>query len=184
MAETIDDAGLVKAYKGGDDSAFERIVERYCADVGVLANRLLGWPGEVDDVVQDVFLKALGGIKRFRGQSSLRTWLFAITINTCRTRRARRSVRLRMEREAAMESSAESPSGVTLDADSCEAVRRKVAELPGKYREVVVLAYLEQMSREQISGILGISRNTLRVRLNRAREQLKLELEPFAEDRK
>jgi len=58
MAEKIDDELLIEKFRRGDESAFERIVERYSVDVATLANRLLGWPGEVEDVTQEIFLAA------------------------------------------------------------------------------------------------------------------------------
>ena len=81
MAEMIDDEVLVERFSRGDESAFDRIVEDYSADVTTLANRLLGWPGEVEDVIQDIFLSAFLGLKKFRCECSLKTWLFTITIN-------------------------------------------------------------------------------------------------------
>ncbi len=66
MADTIDDEHLVKQFNRGDESAFDRIVERYSSDIAVLANRLLCWSGEVEDVTQDIFLAAFLGLKKFR----------------------------------------------------------------------------------------------------------------------
>ncbi len=85
MARTSDDRLLVEQFKQGDIAAFERIVSEFSADIAVLANRLLGWPGEVEDVVQDVFLAAFMGLKKFRGDCSLKSWLFTITINSKRS---------------------------------------------------------------------------------------------------
>jgi len=89
MARTSDDRLLVEQFKQGDQSAFDKIVNEFSAEIAVLANRLLGWPGEVEDVVQDVFLAAFTGLKKFRGDCSLKSWLFTITINKCRTYRYR-----------------------------------------------------------------------------------------------
>ena len=73
MAEKIDDELLVEQFRRGDDSAFERIVEQYSAEVAALANRLLCWPGEVEDVTQEIFLAAFLGLKKFRGECSLKS---------------------------------------------------------------------------------------------------------------
>ena len=85
MAETINDELLVEQFSQGKESAFESIVELHSADVAALANRLLGWPGDVEDITQDVFLAAFLGLKKFRRDCSLKTWLFTITINKCRS---------------------------------------------------------------------------------------------------
>ena len=74
MAKVTEELALVERFRRGDDSAFEEIVEQHAAEVAALANRLLGWPGDVDDVVQEVFVAAFLGLKKFRGESSLRTW--------------------------------------------------------------------------------------------------------------
>ena len=83
----IDDEILVKRFNQDEGSAFEAIVGRYGDEITRLANRLLAWPGDVDDVVQNVFLAAFLNLKKFRSQCSLTTWLFTITINKCRTHR-------------------------------------------------------------------------------------------------
>ena len=179
MAETIEDELLVEKFSRGDESAFDRIVERYSTDVGVLANRLLGWPGEVEDVSQEVFLAAYLGLRRFRGQCSLKSWLFTITINKCRSHRRRKLLRLRTSSRAA--GNAPLPSMRTagsnpMDVETFNRVRSAVAALPAKYREPVVLKYIEELGTDEIARILGISQNALHVRLSRARSRLKQHL--------
>ena len=68
-----------------------------------------------------------------------------------------------------------------MDADEFQRVRRAVAALPAKYREPVVLRYLEEIETDEISRILGISKNTLNVRLNRARKRLREDLAELIE---
>jgi len=184
MAEMIDDQFLVEQFSRGDEAAFEKIVGRYSAEVAALANRLLGWPGEVDDVIQDIFLAAFLGLKNFRRQCSLKTWLFTITINKCRNYRYRRMLRRRHLSWAA--DKARLPSvGTAADnpmkAETFESVRRIVAAMPAKYREPVVLRYLQELETDEISQILGISRDTLNVRLSRARKRLQQELAELME---
>ena len=179
MAETIDDELLVEEFSRGDESAFDRIVERYSTDVGALANRLLGWPGEVEDVSQEVFLAAYLGLKRFRCKCSLKSWLFTITINKCRSHRRRQMLRLRTSARVA--DRAPSPSARTarrnpMDTETLNRVRNAVAALPAKYREPIVLKYIEQLETDEIGQILGISRNALHVRLSRARSRLRQHL--------
>jgi RNA polymerase sigma-70 factor (ECF subfamily) len=95
MANRPEEQALVERFCRGEDSAFDRIVEVHGAEVAALAYRLLGWRQDVDDVVQEVFVAAFKGLKRFRGDCSLRTWLFTITVSKCRTHRYRRLFRLR-----------------------------------------------------------------------------------------
>ena len=177
MAEKIDDELLVEQFRRGDKSAFERIVGQYSADVAALANRLLGWPGDVEDVTQDIFLAAYLGLKKFRCECSLKSWLFTITINKCRTNRYKRWLRLRrFSKEIDKISFSLDCEEKNMDADEFKHVRRAVAVLPAKYREPVVLRYLQEIGTDEISRILGISKNTLNVRLSRARKRLRDEL--------
>ena len=177
MAERIDDELLVEQFRRGDESVFEKIVEQYSADVAVLANRLLGWPGDVEVVTQDIFLAAFLGLKKFRCDCSLKSWLFTITINKCRTNRYKRQLQLRRFSQKVDKVSLSSAcEQKDMDADELRYVRRAVAILPAKYREPVVLRYLQEISTDEISRILGISRNTLNVRLSRARKRLKEDL--------
>lgn len=184
MAEKIDDQFLVEQFSRGDEAAFEKIVGRYSAEVAALANRLLCWPGEVDDVTQDIFLAAFLSLKDFRRQCSLKTWLFTITINKCRSYRYRRMLRGRQLSCAADKARLPLVSTVAdnpMKADTFESIRRVVAAMPAKYREPVVLRYLQELETDEISQILGISRNTLNVRLSRARKRLQQELAELME---
>ena len=177
MAEKIDDARLVEQFRRGDKSAFERIVKQYSADVATLSNRLLGWPGDVEDVTQDIFLAAFVGLKKFRCECSLKSWLFTITINKCRTNRYKRWLRLRrFPQEINKVSLSLDSEEKDMDADEFRHVRRAVAALPTRYREPVVLRYLQEIGTDEISRILGITKNTLNVRLSRARKLLKEDL--------
>jgi RNA polymerase sigma-70 factor (ECF subfamily) len=178
MAEMIDDELLVEQFRRGDESAFERIVEQYSAEVAVLANRLLGWPGEVEDVIQEIFLAAFLGLKKFRCECSLKSWLFTITINKCRSHRHKRKLQ-QLQQAGTQEKlpNATYETGVSsMDFDDFNRVRRAIAELPAKYREPVVLKYLQELDTDEISRILGVSKNMLYVRLNRARKLLEPEL--------
>ena len=176
MAEMIDDELLVEQFSRGDESVFDGIVERYSADVGALANRLLGWPGEVEDVSQEVFLAAYLGLKRFRCECSLKTWLFTITINKCRSHRRKQLLHLRTFSRAVdkrLSPSAPTACKNPMDTETLDRVRSAVAALPARYREPVVLRYLQELPTDEICQILGISQNALHVRLSRARKHLR-----------
>jgi RNA polymerase sigma factor (sigma-70 family) len=214
MAEKIDaekhasnrrDELLVEQFCRGDESAFERIVKQYSADVAALANRLLGWPGDVEDFTQDIFLAAFLGLKKFRCECSLKSWLFTITINKCRSFRNKQKLRrlktismwrghlalvpfCRQDAGGAQGRDGLATNGIgmrlphndtgepLMDAEAFNRVRNAVAALPAKYREPVVLKYLQELDTDEICRILGISKNTLNVRLSRARKQLRDDL--------
>ncbi len=166
---------LLGASGRADEAAFEELVVRYQEDVATLANRLLGWPGEVEDVTQEVFLAAYLNLKRFRGQCHLRTWLYTITVNTCRSHARKQWVRQRfLRRLTSRESHDHHPAD--RDAELHEILSCVLRKLPVRYREPVVLYYLEELSVERIGEILRLAPNTVHVRLNRARRQLKEKL--------
>ncbi len=179
-----DDELLVEQFNKGDVSAFDKIVEKYSVNVAMLANRLLGWCGDVEDVVQDVFLAAFVGIKKFRGKSSLKTWLFTITINKCRTYRYRCMLRLGFFSRGGRKTpgaSAPAADRMMMEAEKFSCVRRAVMALPTKYREAVVLRYLQELETDEICQVLGISKGNLHTRLGRAREKLKQSLAELIE---
>ena len=172
------DEVLVERFRANQDGAFSAIVERYRVPVATLAHRLLGYSSsDVEDICQDVFVSAYRGLGRFRGQCGLKTWLFKITINKCRTYRYRRLLRLRLARDESQRSyvsaAAGAADGPLMDVETAQRVRQAVQTLPRRYREPVVLRYLGEMSADEAAAVLGITTNALSVRLSRARQMLK-----------
>lgn len=168
-----EDDRLVVRFTRGDQTAFDALVAAHRDRVSRLAYRLLGWSADADDVVQEVFLAAWKALPRFEGRSSVATWLTRITINECRSfrRRWRRAIRkVSAEGEHASAPAADSRM---MDSETFDRVRQAVAALPARYREVIVLHYLEQMPSRTVSELLGVSPGTVEVRLHRARAKLK-----------
>ena len=176
-----DDKALVRRFNQGDGSAFDKIVEKYTADIGELANRLLHWGGNVEDVVQDIFLAVFLGLKKFSFKCALKTWLFTITINKCRTFRYKQMLRLKIFRlQDRKIRTVPAADKNLIEHERFQQIQQIVMDLPVKYREVVVLRYLHEIPPDEVSLILGISKNLLSVRLSRARERLKKELAGLA----
>jgi len=185
MAKVTEEQTLVERFRRGDDYAFDRIVERHSAEVAALANRLLGWPGDVDDMVQDVFVAAFVNLKKFRGDCRLRTWLFAITVNKCRSHRLHRRRRLHIRRVDDLEAVAgcdEAAERPAIDEETFVRIRKAVQALPQKYREVVVLRYLQGLEPAEVGELLRLRANVVQVRLNRARKRLKETLDNLIEE--
>ncbi|MFQ5414546.1 MAG: RNA polymerase sigma factor [Phycisphaerae bacterium] len=152
--------------------------------VARLVHRLLGWSVDTEDVVQDVLVTALAAVHRFRGHASIATWITRIAINTCRRHHRRRTVRawLRGQPYDAVGEPPAAPDRTDPDdADKLVRVRRAIRHLRPKYREVVVLWYLEDMPTDAVARVLGVSRGTVETRLTRARRSLKHALADFAE---
>jgi RNA polymerase sigma-70 factor (ECF subfamily) len=157
-----------------DTASFDRLVVREHAYIARLVGRLIGWRCDADDLVQDVFVAALGGWLKFRGDCTERTWLTRIALNRCRSYRRRRWVRERVTALWQEQSAPVEPR--TSDADrqeTAEQVRHAIMQLRQRDREVIVLHYLEQLSPSDIATSLNLTRNAVEVRLTRARKRLK-----------
>lgn len=180
----LDESELVAQLVRGNPQAFDRVVEQYQPRVTAMAHRLLGWTDETEDVVQDVFVTVLARVDSFQGRSSLWTWIARITINRCRSWQRRNWLRRNVHRigEALLKQQAShSPAGQeTIRDETAAEVRTAVRALPVKYREVIVLRYLEELPIERVAELLRLSRGTVDVRLTRARKKLAERLEHLA----
>ncbi len=169
------------------DVSFERLVAIHEPAVRRLAHRLLGWresTGEVDDVVQDVFLAALKSLGKFRGEASISTWLMRVTINRCRTHRRKQLLRFRWLLSQKPPANAPAANERPAADETSELVRTAVQKLPSRDREVIVLFYLEELPAAEIGKLLGISSGAVDVRLHRARAKLRQSLDGVLSDDK
>lgn len=170
-----EDGDLALRFARAEPLAFEAVVALYRGRVTALASRLLAWHHGAEDVAQEVFLAALRNQRRFRGDSSLWTWLATMTVNRCRSLHRRRWLQEKFLAAAGMarprSNAPAADQGVARDETAAQ-VRAAVGRLPGTSREVVVLHYLEELSISQIATMLGQRRNTVEVRLSRAKKLL------------
>jgi len=150
------------------------LIALYQERVEQLAHRLMGWSGDSDDIVQEVFLAALRNISKFKGHSSYWTWLARITVNACRQHWRRQAVRKRLKWLFTRDSSQVQPAqDYFSQRESHERLVHVVQALPGRLREVVVLRYLQEMPLAEVAQALGISNNAVSIRLHRALLRLK-----------
>jgi RNA polymerase sigma-70 factor (ECF subfamily) len=176
-------ADLVAAAKGGDRSAFDELVRATYAEAYTLAYRLTGNEEDARDVVQDAYLRAYKGLKRFRGDASFSTWLYRITANCASTHLARRT-RDRHEDLGDDDTLVDERPEINpeLRADiSAERTRLTEAlqSLPPDMRAVVVLRDVYDLPHEAIAAELGITEGAAKVRLHRARRRLRERLFPL-----
>jgi RNA polymerase sigma-70 factor (ECF subfamily) len=169
------DYRLIELCKAGDSAAVEDFVQTYQREVYCLALSILDDSHEAEDATQESLLAALRGLENYKGQSSLKTWLFSITVNTCRTRlqRRKRAETLKQILNGIFQR-AQSPS-VEEDAiqnASNEALWGAVHSMDAKYRIPIVLRYVHDLSVAEISKILQIPEGTVHSRLNTARRKL------------
>jgi RNA polymerase sigma-70 factor, ECF subfamily len=179
---TAELADLVTAAQDGDREAFDELVRQTYTEVYTLALRLTGNEEDARDVLQDAYLRAYKGIKRFRGDSQFGTWMYRITANCAATHLGKRSKHRHEDLDdstTVVDSRPEIDPELRADA----AVERSrlneaLAELPPKLRAVVVLRDVYDLPHEAIAAELGISEAAAKVRLHRARRKLREQLFP------
>lgn len=174
---------LVDSARHGDHRAFEELVRRTYADTYTLAFRLTGDEEDARDVVQEAYLRAHRGIRRFRGDAQFSTWLHRITANCAMTlldRRGRhRHDELPDDAAIADTSPLRDPSHRADVASLRGELQEALLELPDKLRAVVVLRDIYDLPHEAIARELGISETAAKVRLHRARKRLRESLYPL-----
>lgn len=129
---------------------------------------------QAQDIVQDVFLRAFTKMDSFRGQSSVRTWLLSITANRCKdVLRSWNNRHVTVEEDVELGATGETPEHEVVSQLEQSELWAAVSELPVKYREVIVLFYLRDLSGAEIAEILGTTEQNIRTRLHRGRTMLK-----------
>ena len=163
------------------DAVLDRIYERHVADVDRWVRRLTGPREDVEDLVHEVFLVAVRRRGSFRGEASVKTWLFRIAHNVVRGRRRRERVRGWLFARHAEDLPAERCSIVTPleEMEKREQSARLYAALdrmPDDYRTALILYEIEGLSGEQVAELVGVPLGTIWVRLHRGRARLLREL--------
>ena len=167
-----DDRQAIAACQQGEREAFDRLVERYQRDVYRLCYRYVNNHQDANDMAQDVFLKAYRAIGRFRGDSSFSTWLYRIAVNTCLNFRAARRVPQDELSDQIADGGASAAERLHQAQRSAE-VRRAVSRLPEKQRATLILKIYQDLTHEEVAGILGSSVGTVKANLFHALANLK-----------
>ena len=171
--DNADDADfqLMQRLAQGDQTALETLVDQFSDRLSLLIGRLTAWSTDREDLLQDVFLLAWQRASQFQSRGSLAGWMTQLAINRCRKYfRAKRSFLNFLERLTYRQPD---PTTPMKKADPTDELSQALEKLKPEDRTVLVLFYLEEMPGAQVAEILGISNNTLHVRLHRARLQLK-----------
>jgi RNA polymerase sigma-70 factor (ECF subfamily) len=167
------DAALIARWKGGEERAATLLVERHAQAVARFVASL-GERYEVEEVVQDTFIRAFGALESFRGESSLRTWLFTIARNLVRDRARSGKARLELVQiqEAHAVTDADPLDGAM--AEELEGVlRRAVGRLSPMQRQVFTLRITEGLSYREIAAVLGSTEGAARVHYHNAMRAIK-----------
>jgi len=173
------DVDLVARHRAGDGRAFDEVYVRYSGMVYGLALRLSANPQEAEDLTQDVFLRIFRHLAGFRGGSSLKTWVYRVALNQCRSRFARFRPPTQglfeegVEEAPQLRDPSRGPEEVALSSDAARLISEALARLPLVFREAVVLRDLEGLAYEEIADATGVRVGTVRSRIARGREQLR-----------
>jgi len=171
------DSRWLEQCREGDSLAIERLVQTHQYDVYRMALSILDDPDDADDATQEVFLSALRGLDSFRENASLKTWLFSITINVCRSRlqRVKRRDRLMQILQSLFHLRGDQvqPESEAIQNESDAALWHVVHALDEKHRIPVILRYYHDLPVVDIAEMLGVPVGTVHSRLNHARERLR-----------
>ena len=170
-------ADVVAAAREGDRGAFDEIVRRTYVDTYTLAVRLTATEEDARDVVQEAYLRAWKGIRRFRGDAQFSTWMYRITANTAASvsskRRRQRTVHIDDVAEPVETEVALHPELATENTELMGRLAAALDELPPRLRSLVVLKDIYGLSHEDIAEELGISVTAAKVRLHRGRKRMR-----------
>jgi RNA polymerase sigma-70 factor (ECF subfamily) len=149
---------LVEACLAGRPGAFDVVVERHRRPVYQLCYRFVGNHEDASDLSQDVFLRAYRGLRSFRGQSSLATWLYRIGVNVCLNRVSVKTPQTEsIEAQQHVDTRGESASERVLRNERAVRVRAAIAQLPRKQRATLILRMYHEMTHQEIADVLGSS---------------------------
>jgi RNA polymerase sigma-70 factor (ECF subfamily) len=160
-----------------DQASMEALYRTYGSMVLRRARTLLGDEHAAQDMVQEVFMKAIRAFPGFRGESSLTTWLYQVTTNHCLNTirdgaRRRRALERRMPTREPVAESAEDRVGVD----------ELLQQLPRELAEVAIYYYVDQMNQDEIATLLGISERTVRNRLRDFKDAARHRLDPDGDE--
>ncbi|MFD2673403.1 RNA polymerase sigma factor SigW [Marinicrinis sediminis] len=179
---------LAKLARDGDRHAFAEIVDLYKDKIYHLSYRMLGNAQEAEDVVQETFIRVYKNIKRYDPTHKFSTWIYRIGTNLCIDR-------LRKRKFTAYSLDADQSDGEGMDgysvlaakdplpedqltlSETQQQIREAISKMPEKYRSVIILRYLEDMSLQEISEVLDMPVTTIKTRVHRGREYLRKRLD-------
>jgi len=169
------DADLVQACLDGDGHAFDTIVERHQRVVYSVCYRFAGTHEDASDLAQDVFVRAYKGLRKFRGQASLATWLYRIAVNVCLNHVASKKASAEPLAAAVenIRSADEAPVDRVLRGERAEQVRAAIRHLPPKQRATLILRVYHELPHEEIARVLGSSVGAVKANFFHALNNLK-----------
>ena len=187
-----DDLLIVQRVQAGDKLAFNLLVNKYHRRVARLLTRMVRNQEDIEDVVQETFIKAYRAIGNFRGDSAFYTWIYRIAINTAKNllvTQGRRPSTLKESNDGDSEtfednaalSNIDTPESLYQTKQIGEAVNEAMAALPEELRSAIVMREIDGLSYEEIAAAMDCPIGTVRSRIFRARESIAAKIRPLLE---
>ncbi len=185
VRDAYHEQALIAALREGSESAYEVLIQRFQTPVYNLVYRLVSDPSDTADIVQEVFLKIFRNLPQFRGQSSLKTWIYRIAVNEAYnhrrwfSRHRRQEVGLEMDESEGPDYSetladhGRSPLDVVLSHETCALIEQALHTINPSFRAAVVLRDVEDLSYDEIAEVLQVNLGTVKSRILRGREALR-----------
>jgi RNA polymerase sigma-70 factor (ECF subfamily) len=185
------DESLMSLFQQGNEPAYALLVQRYKDELTNFAGRFLGDPDEAEDVVQETFVRVWRSRDSYTPAARFSTWVYTIASNLAKTRLRRWSLRrfVRLGEPHGdgqvfdLPDESAGPDGAADDTLRDERIQQALKSLPVKFREVVVLRDIQQLSYEEIVAITGSAMGTVKSRINRARALLRDQLRDLIRER-
>ncbi|MFD1063407.1 RNA polymerase sigma factor [Winogradskyella litorisediminis] len=178
---TTNDHQLIKLILNGNQNAYAQLVNRYKDLVFTLALRMLKNREEAEEVSQDAFVKVYKSLDKFKGDSKFSTWIYKVTFNTCldnlkKNKKHRNNVSIDEFTFNKIETIDNALEHI-IKAEKTKVIKQCINSLPNEDAYLLTLFYFEELSLDEISEIINVSSNTIKVKLFRARKKLAVILE-------
>jgi RNA polymerase sigma-70 factor (ECF subfamily) len=192
MADDRADLELVRRVQSGERVGFDLLVDKYQHRVAHLVARYVRDATEVEDVTQEVFIKAYRGLANFRGESAFYTWLYRIAVNTAKNHAVaagRRATEQAVDAHEAEQYTAASPlrEAATPERELAsdqiqQAINATLEGLPAELRDALVLREMDGLTYEEIAAVMECPIGTVRSRIFRARDAIDRRVEPMLDE--
>ena len=174
----LHDSELLARIRAGESALFEQLMRRYNRSLYRAVRAILADENEVEDTMQQAYVSAFTHLEQFAGRAQFSTWLMQIAINEARGRRRARSVRQRLRERwrtlgLSLRASATLPDALADRQQSRHRLERAIELLPQKYREAFVLREIEEYETRDAAKVLGVSEDSVKTRLSRAKSMLR-----------
>lgn len=181
------DTRLIKLARKGDQGAFAELVALYKDKIFHLAYRMLSNRHEAEDIVQETFLRVYKNWNRYDEKQKFSTWIYRIATNLCIDRLRKRRPQYYLDAEmndqdgtdgyALIPGDERTPESEYLLSEKQQMIHQAIEGLPAKYKSVIILRYLQELSLQEIGDILDMPVTTVKTRVHRGREFLRKKLE-------